>query len=78
MQVENGDLLNEPEAAGFEDFVTADKDLIRQQNLTGRKIVIVVPGQGRWSLIRSHVAQTVTAVNAATPGSSAQVDIPYE
>jgi hypothetical protein len=37
-QLENGDLLNEAEAAGFEVFVTADKNLGYQQNLTSRKI----------------------------------------
>jgi hypothetical protein len=77
-QLENGDLLNAAEAAGFEVFVTADKNLSYQQNLTGRKIAIVVLGKGRWSLIRPHVSQVVAAVNAATPGSFAQVDIPYE
>jgi hypothetical protein len=34
-------------------------------------------GLGRWSLIRPHVAQVVSAVNAATPGSFAEVEIPY-
>jgi hypothetical protein len=77
-RLENGDLLNEAEAAGFEVFVTADKNLGYQQNLTGRRIAIVVLGQGRWSLIRPHVARVVAAVNAAAPGSFAEVDIPYE
>ena len=77
-ELENGDLLNEAEAAGFEVLVTTDKNLTYQQNLEGRKIAIVVLGRGRWSLIRHHVAQVVAAVNAATPGSFAEVDIPYE
>ena len=77
-QLENGDLLNEAEAAGFEVFVTADKNLSYQQNLAGRKLAIVVLGQGRWSLIRHHVARVVAAVRAATPGSLTEVDIPYE
>ena len=71
-------MLNEAEAAGFEVLVTTDKNLRYQQNLTGRKIAIVVLGQGRWTLIRSHVAEVVAAVNAATAGSFAEVDIPYE
>jgi predicted nuclease of predicted toxin-antitoxin system len=75
---ENGELLNEAEAAGFEVLITTDKNLSYQQNLKGRRIAIVVLGQGRWSLIRHHVAQVVAAVNAATPGSFTEVDIPYE
>jgi hypothetical protein len=77
-QLENGDLLNEAEAAGFEVFVTADKNLGYQQNLTSRKIAIVVLGKGRWSVIKPHIARVVAAVDAATPGSFAEVDIPYE
>jgi hypothetical protein len=70
-------LLNKAETAGFEVFVTADKNLRYQQNLTGRKIAIVVLGQGRWTLIKPHVAQVIAAVNAAAPGSFAEVPIPF-
>ena len=76
--LENGDLLREAEAAGFEVLVTTDKDLSYQQNLKGRKIAIVVLGLGRWSLIRHRIPQVVAAVNAASPGSFAEVEIPYE
>ena len=77
-ELENGELLKEAETAGFEVLITTDKNLSYQQNLEGRRIAIVVLGRGRWSLIRHHVAQVVAAVNAATPGSFAEVDIPYE
>ena len=36
----NGELLDAAEAAGFEVFVTTDRNLRYQQNLTGRKIAI--------------------------------------
>jgi hypothetical protein len=76
--LENGELLSKAEAAGFEVLVTTDKNLSYQQNLAGCKIAIVVLGQGRWSLIKRCVAQVVSSVNAATPGSFAEVEIPYE
>jgi predicted nuclease of predicted toxin-antitoxin system len=76
--LENSELLDAAEAAGFEVLVTTDKNLRYQQNLTGRKLAIVVLGQGRWSLIRRHVRAVVAAVNAATPGSYAEVEIPYD
>jgi predicted nuclease of predicted toxin-antitoxin system len=75
-ELENGELLAEAEAAGFE-LITTDKNLPNQQNLKGRKIAIVVLGKGRWSLMKPHVAQIVAAVNAATPGSYIEVEIPY-
>jgi hypothetical protein len=42
--LENGELLNEAEAAGFEVLVTTDKNLSYQPNLTARKIAVVVLG----------------------------------
>jgi hypothetical protein len=38
----NGDLLKAGEAAGFEILLTTDKNIQYQQNLTGRKIALVV------------------------------------
>jgi hypothetical protein len=77
-ELENGELLNQAEAAGFEVLVTTDKNLSYQQNLKGRKIAVVVLGQGRWTLIQPYAAQVVAAVNGATPGSFAEVAIPFE
>jgi len=56
-------------------MVTTDRNLRYQQNLAGRKLAIVVLGKGRWSIIKLHVAEVVAAVNAATPGSYAEVEI---
>ena len=74
----NGALLDAAEAAGFELFVTADKNLRYQQNLTDRKISIVVLGNAQWPVLRRYLERVVAAVNAATPGSFAEVEIPYE
>jgi hypothetical protein len=83
-ELENGELLTQAEAAGFELLLTTDKRIRYQQNLTGRKIAIVVLGQGRWSLIKPHVAQIVVAVNVATPrqlcrgGNSLRINSPKD
>jgi hypothetical protein len=45
-ELENGKLLDEAETAGFEVLITTDKNLSYQQNLTGRRIAVVVLGQG--------------------------------
>jgi len=45
------------------------------QNLTDRRIAIVVLGKGRWRLIRARLAEIAAAGNAATPGSFTEVDI---
>jgi hypothetical protein len=74
----NGALLDAAEAGGFELLLTADKNLRYQQNLMGRKIAIVVLGNAQWPVLRRHVEKVVAAVNAATPGSYAEVDIPFQ
>ena len=74
----NGDLLAEAERAGFDVFLTADKNIRYQQNLTGRRIAVVVLSTPRWPVVRLHVAKIAAAVNAATPGGYAEVQIPHK
>jgi hypothetical protein len=74
--LKNGDLLTAAEEAGFEVLLTSDRSIKHQQNLKGRKIAIVVLGSGRWSVIKRHVAQIVAAVDAATPASFSEVEMP--
>jgi len=75
-ELANGHLIAAAEAGGFDVLITADQSIRYQQNLTGRKIAIVVLGKGRWSVIKPHVVEVVAAVNAATSGSFAEVEIP--
>ena len=72
----NGDLLTEAERAGFDVFLTADKNIQYQQNLAGRKIAVVVLSTPQWPLVRLHIEKIAAAVNSATPGSYAEVHIP--
>src|SRR5450631_1149483 len=74
----NGDLLNVAEAAGFEVFVTADKNLRYQQNLAVRKLAIVVIGNAQWRVLRRYVERVVAAVDAVRQGSYTEVGIPFE
>lgn len=66
--LDNGALLDAAEAAGFEVLVTTDKNLRYQQNLTGRKIAIVVLSS-RYRDLDPIVGGIVEAIDAATPGS---------
>jgi hypothetical protein len=73
----NGALLDAAEAARYELLVTADKNLRYQQNLTNRKIAIVALKNAQWPVLRRYVEKVVAAVEAAQPGSYAEVDIPF-
>jgi hypothetical protein len=74
--LKNGELLQAAEAQGFEVMVTTDTNLKYQQNLAVRKIAIIVLGTTSWPRIRAAAPQVVAAVDAATPGSYAEVTIP--
>jgi hypothetical protein len=74
----NGALLEAAETAGFEVFVTADKNIRYQQNLAARKIAIVTLGNAQWPVLRHHVERVVAAIDAAVPASYAEVEIPFQ
>ena len=73
----NGELIAAAEAAGFELLLTTDKNIRYQQHLTGRTIAFVVLGNQQWPTLRRYIDRVLAAANAATPGSYAEVDIPF-
>ena len=52
----NGELLTAAEAAGFEVMVTTDRNLAYQQNLSGRRIALVVLTTPAWPSIRPRLS----------------------
>jgi hypothetical protein len=48
----------------------------RQSHL--RKIALVILGNQQWPVVRLYLDRIAAAVKACTPGSFAEVDIPYE
>jgi hypothetical protein len=73
----NGELLKAAEEAGFEVLLTTDKNMAAQQNLKSRAIAIVVLGNSQWRIAQRHIRKIAATVNAATPGSYSEVDIPF-
>jgi len=72
----NGDLLRAAEEAGFDLLLTTDKNMRHQQNLMGRRIAVVVLGNGLWPFVEPMLPRVIAAVNAAGPGSYTEVEIP--
>ena len=75
-QLSNGELLDAAEAGGFDALVTTDKNIRYQQNVTGRKIAIIVLGKQQWPELQAHIQLVVAAVNGATLGTYVEVEIP--
>ena len=68
-RLKNGDLLNAAEANGFDVLLTADKNLSYQQDLSNRKVAVIVLPYGRWPLLKPHIPEIVHALDGARPGS---------
>ena len=76
-ELKNGDLLRQAEEAGYELLVTSDKNIRYQQNLSGRRIAIVVLGNQQWPDVKLHLDKIAAAVNAAIPGGYVEVESPH-
>ena len=76
-RLSNGELLRVAEEAGFDVLLTTDKNIRYQQNLRGRRIAIVVLGNPQRPAVHRYIDRVVVAVDAATPGSYAEVEIPF-
>lgn len=72
----NGELLSRAEAEGFDALVTTDQNLRYQQNLTGRKISVIVLLTTNWPRIKNHVALVAQAIDNLHPGSYEEVPFP--
>jgi len=77
-RISNGDLLKLAEAAGFDLLLTTDKRIRYQQNLTNRKIAILVLGNSTWRFVRLYLDRIASAVNEVSPGSYGEVEIPFK
>ena len=77
-QLANGELIDAAERAGFEVLVTTDKNIRYQQNLTTRKIALVVLEHSQWPMVKRVATTIVNAVDAAAPGSYVEVGVPFK
>jgi aspartate-semialdehyde dehydrogenase len=75
-QLKNGDLLSEAEKAGFDVLVTTDQNLKYQQNLSTRRIGVVVIDTTSWPRIKNGVGAVVDAVNRIGPGGYFEIAVP--
>ena len=71
----NGELLDAAEFVGFDVLVTTDMNLRYHQNLTGRRIAIVVLSTPSWPRMQHAIDNIVNAVNVAAPASYSEITI---
>jgi hypothetical protein len=74
-QVSNGELISRADEAGYAIILTCDQNIQYQQNMTHRRISMVVLGSNIWPSIRPRVAEIVDALNRASLGSFEFIEI---
>jgi hypothetical protein len=68
--------LTRAESNGFDALITTDQNLPHQQNLTGRKISMVVLLTTSWPRIKTYIASVVQAIDNLQPGSYEEIPFP--
>lgn len=77
-RLKNGELLAQAEAAGFEVFTTSDQNLAYQQNLSARRIALLVLSTNYWPRLRQHHALVAAELARIEPGQYVELNIPAE
>lgn len=73
--ISNGELLQRAEEEGYEVFITTDQGIRYQQNLTGRRIGIVVLMATSWPRTRQHIPAILQAVSNVVGGGFEEVPL---
>ncbi len=73
--MENGELLDAAEGAGFDLVLTCDQNVSYQQNLTGRKVALLVLSSNHWPTLRALASRIATAVDFVQRGQIVRLDV---
>jgi uncharacterized protein DUF5615 len=73
--LENGDLLNAAQGSGFDLLLTCDQGIPYEQNLSTRKISLVILSSNHWPTLRRVAAKIATAVDFVQRGQVVRVDV---
>lgn len=57
-------------------MLTADQNIVYQQNLKNRSLGLVVLGSNIWPIVREHASAIRSRVSTAKPGSYAFIEMP--
>ena len=72
----NGDLIDQAELEDYEVLITTDQNIRHQQNLTRRRLVVIVLLSTAWPYALSRIEEIRAAVAEAQPGELREVHIP--
>jgi len=73
-RVKNGELLRRAEGV-FDALLTSDHNLKHQQNLTGRRLAILVLSTNRWPRLKAAAERIAAALASLQPGDYIELTI---
>ena len=73
--LDNGDLIEQAEREGYELLITTDQNIRYQQNLTGRRLAVLVLLSTAWPNIQPRIEEIRAALAAIQPGELVEVPI---
>ena len=72
----NGELLDRAEEAGFDVLLTTDQSLRYQQDMSNRRIAVVVLMNANWNRISRQTELIRSSLDGLQPGEVREVPIP--
>lgn len=67
--LDNGRLIAAAESNGFDVMLTADRAMPHQQNLSGRRLAVIVLNDKTLPVLRRSLAVIIRAIDIAQPGT---------
>ena len=74
--LKNGDLLPAAESNGFDVLITTDQNIRYQQNLSGRRITIIVLLTTSWPKIKQNIDLVVRVIENLQPSTYQEIAMP--
>ena len=71
----NGELIEAAEQEGYEVFITTDQNMRYQQNLTDRRLAIVILLSTAWPYVQPRIEEIRNALEEIRPGELREVPI---
>ena len=71
----NGELLDRAESEGYQLLITTDQNLPYQQNLSARRLAVLVLMSTSWPLLQLQVADIRAAIGGLGPGEVKEVAV---
>ena len=74
-QMRNGELLDAAEQQGYDVLITTDRHLKHQQDLSSRKLAILVLLSASWPKIQQRTDEIQEAVRSVVVGAYVEIEI---